>query len=120
MKTSTSGARTGRLLESATATRQLKCCSALVISVPTCLNGCRRESSEVLFRGQLFRNGVLGTVRRCEETRLDTQPYFNAYAWSARDPLVPLCEASAKCQQADEGVGRGPGGPPHHAMMTAK
>ena len=37
--------------------------------------------------------------------------------WYARDALVPLPERlhprHAKCEQADEGVGRGPGGPPH-------
>ena len=37
--------------------------------------------------------------------------------WSARDALVPLPEQRyqhlAGLEQADEGVGRGPGGPPH-------
>jgi hypothetical protein len=36
--------------------------------------------------------------------------------WSARvplDPPSPLTQNSARSQQADEGVGRGPGGPPH-------
>src|ERR1019366_9462354 len=37
--------------------------------------------------------------------------------WSARDALVPQPEQwgqyLAGCQQADGGVGRGPGGPPH-------
>src|ERR1035441_9978834 len=39
--------------------------------------------------------------------------------WSARDALVPLpgqrYQHHAKRQQADGGVGRGPGGPPHQA-----
>src|ERR1035441_10341186 len=38
--------------------------------------------------------------------------------WSARDALVPHPEQRyrhlASCEQADGGVGRGPGGPPHH------
>src|SRR5674476_1214428 len=38
--------------------------------------------------------------------------------WSARDALVPHPEQPrrhlAGCKQADGGVGRGPGGPPHH------
>jgi hypothetical protein len=38
--------------------------------------------------------------------------------WSARDALVPLpgqrYQHHAERQQADGGVGRGPGGPPHH------
>src|SRR5450631_86344 len=39
--------------------------------------------------------------------------------WSARDALVPLpgqrYQDHAERQQADGGVGRGPGGPPHHS-----
>src|ERR1035441_6622930 len=39
-------------------------------------------------------------------------------SWSARDALVPHPEHRHQhfgwCQQADGGVGRGPGGPPHH------
>src|SRR5450631_4749193 len=38
--------------------------------------------------------------------------------WSARDAPVPLpahrVRYLAECEQADGGVGRGPGGPPHH------
>jgi WD40 repeat protein len=34
--------------------------------------------------------------------------------WSARDPLVPLPEPGTAPHQADQGVGRGPGGPPHN------
>src|SRR5580692_7268647 len=33
--------------------------------------------------------------------------------WSARVPLDPPFDPRIKFQQADEGVGRGPGGPPH-------
>ena len=33
--------------------------------------------------------------------------------WSARVPPDPLFGAHLLHQQADEGVGRGPGGPPH-------
>ena len=40
--------------------------------------------------------------------------------WSARDALVPQPEQPhqhlAGCEQADGGVGRGPGGPPHHSV----
>ena len=36
--------------------------------------------------------------------------------WSARVPLNPLLAAFMKL--ADEGVGRGPGGPPHHHCPT--
>jgi hypothetical protein len=32
---------------------------------------------------------------------------------SARVPQDPYVESRARCQQADVGVGRGPGGPPH-------
>jgi cytochrome c oxidase assembly protein subunit 15 len=42
--------------------------------------------------------------------------------WSARDALVPLPERRdqhlAECQQADGGVGRGPGGPPHLTRLA--
>src|ERR1035438_1993697 len=42
--------------------------------------------------------------------------------WSARDALVPLpgqrYQHHAKRQQADGGVGRGPGGPPHHFLRV--
>src|SRR5450755_3513000 len=45
------------------------------------------------------------------------RPYFNAYAWSTRVPLDPHAEQRdqplAVWKQADGGVGRGPGGPPH-------
>ena|ERR1022692_4814798 len=36
-----------------------------------------------------------------------------AAPWSARVPLDPHPEHRLKLQQADVGVGRGPGGPPH-------
>src|SRR5882757_8888986 len=42
--------------------------------------------------------------------------YFNAYAWSARVPLDPLFATAINLiqrKQADGGVGRVPGGPPH-------
>src|SRR5450631_4116049 len=42
--------------------------------------------------------------------------YFNAYAWSARVPLDPL---PANSVEADEGVGRGPGGPPHKLPLSS-
>src|ERR1039457_5354332 len=42
--------------------------------------------------------------------------------WSARDALVPLpgqrYQHHAERQQADGGVGRGPGGPPHHSLRV--
>jgi len=37
--------------------------------------------------------------------------------WSARVPLDPHAEHFPNRQQADEGVGRGPGGPPHKARV---
>ena len=44
--------------------------------------------------------------------------------WSARDALVPLPEQRyqhiARREQADGGVGRGPGGPPHQTSETAR
>jgi hypothetical protein len=40
-----------------------------------------------------------------------------------RDALVPLpaqlCQHLAEREQADEGVGRGPGGPPHNGGVVA-
>jgi prepilin-type N-terminal cleavage/methylation domain-containing protein len=44
--------------------------------------------------------------------------------WSARDALVPLpehrCRHLAGYVQADGGVGRGPGGPPHHPSRAVR
>ena len=41
--------------------------------------------------------------------------------WSARDPLVALFanegSVTQRAGQADWGVGRGPGGPPHHSCV---
>ena len=40
--------------------------------------------------------------------------------WSARvppDPLSPWNQNPARCEQADGGVGRGPGGPPHQGCF---
>ena len=38
-------------------------------------------------------------------------------AWSARVPQDPLPQALTNKQQADVGVGRGPGGPPHFVFV---
>jgi FdhE protein len=67
--------------------------------------------------------GLADKARGAEESaffeRVLLQPYMECLTVgrpprSARDPLVPLHELSTASRQADQGVGRGRGGPPHH------
>ena len=51
-------------------------------------------------------------LRNFEDLEAISEYVVGRTPWSARDALVPHPEA---CEQADEGVGRGPGGPPHPA-----
>jgi len=43
--------------------------------------------------------------------------------WSARDALVPLPDhwrrPPVRYEEADQGFGRGPGGPPHHSVAAS-
>jgi hypothetical protein len=62
-------------------------------------------------------------MRLIKPKRLNAAELGGADPRSARDAAVPLPaqwgQYLARREQADEGVGRGPGGPPHRAYATS-
>jgi hypothetical protein len=62
-------------------------------------------------------NGVTMGLR---PTKVDEDAKWGRTPWSARVPLDPLFGRRRFPDQADEGVARGPGGPPHLTSSTER
>ena len=105
----------------------IKTSDVLIPVMKSCLP-CHGESRAGLDRCSechLYHNRSLERERDRRPTekiigQLPGAPIVGRTPWSARDPLVPLfpvtAQVLASAKKADEGVGRGPGGPPHRLL----
>ena len=99
----------------------LETCSEhpLAKAITRCHAPSARKASDVTIHPGMGISGVVGGVRYFVGNRRLVENVVQDVGrtpWSAPDPLVPL--PTLRTRQRDEGVPRGPGGPPHERTST--